>query len=166
MLSLNFSVERILEERGLIQADAEWYHGRPVIITGNDYNLRLFNGDTGIALNDPETTIPDDNRSVYVFFNDGDGIRKIHPSRLSSYETAFAITIHKSQGSEYERVLVVLPDREMPILTREMIYTGITRAKSRVVILSDDGVFKQGVANRIERTSGLFDSLWGAHSFR
>jgi len=166
VLSLNSSIERILDERGLIRADGEWYHGRPVIITGNDYNLRLFNGDTGIALKDPEPYGPDDKQSIYVFFNSGDGMRKIHPNRLSSYETAYAITIHKSQGSEYERVLIVLPDREMPILTREMIYTAITRAKSQVVILSDDTVFMRGVANRIERTSGLFDSLWGEHSFR
>jgi exodeoxyribonuclease V alpha subunit len=155
--ALNHIIENVLAERGLIQTKDEWYHGRPVIITGNDYNLGLFNGDTGIAFKDPN-----DNGSLYVFFNNGDELRKIHPNRLSSFETAYALTVHKSQGSEYDRVLVILPDRVLPIVTRELIYTGITRAKLKVEVLSKDAIFKQGVLEKIDRASGLFDSLWGS----
>ncbi len=154
--ALNHAIESILERKGLMQTKDAWYPGRPVMMTVNDYNLGLFNGDTGIALSDQ-----DSNGSLYVFFKDGDGLRKIHPHRLSGCETAYALTAHKSQGSEYDRILVILPDRVSPILTRELIYTGITRAKSEVEILSDDNIFKQGVAGKIERASGLFDSLWG-----
>jgi len=161
--ALNHAIESILERKGLVQTKDAWYPGRPVMMTVNDYNLGLFNGDTGIALTDPEDDLEDDqagNGSVYVFFKDGDGLRKIHPHRLSGCETAYALTAHKSQGSEYDRILVVLPDRVLPILTRELIYTGITRAKSEVEILSDDNIFRQGVSGKIERASGLFDSLW------
>jgi len=160
--SLNHAIENILAERGFIQTEDEWYHGRPVIITGNDYNLGLFNGDTGIALKDPDgKDNSDDDSSVYVFFSNGDGMRKIHPNRLTSCETAYALTVHKSQGSEYDQVLVILPDRVLPIVTRELIYTGITRARLKVEVLSNGTIFRQGVLEKIERASGLFDSLWG-----
>lgn len=153
--SLNRLIELILRRKGLIRTEDTWYPGRPVMITVNDYGLGLFNGDTGVTMVDEESG------ALYVFFREGDNLRKIHPMRLSGCETAFALTIHKSQGSEYDRVLVVLPDRISPILTRELIYTGITRSKSSVEVLSDDAVFRHGVSEKIERASGLLDALWG-----
>jgi exodeoxyribonuclease V alpha subunit len=125
------------------------------MITENDYNLGLYNGDIGIALNaDAE------DESVKVYFEDGQKIRKIHPFRLKSHETVFSMTVHKSQGSEFDRVLLILPDKDVPVLTRELVYTGITRGILRVEIRADKTVLKQAVEKRIVRASGLKDAIW------
>ncbi|MBN1546849.1 MAG: ATP-binding domain-containing protein, partial [Syntrophaceae bacterium] len=96
-----------------------------------------------------------------VFKDIAGGFRKFHPLRLPEHETAYAMTVHKSQGSEYDRVLIVLPDRDSPILTRELIYTAVTRAKLMAELWTDEAVFRAAVSRRIERTSGLKDALWG-----
>ena len=133
-----------------------WYPGRPVLITRNEYNLRLFNGDVGIVLKDPEV-----DHDLRVFFPDADGtLRKIHPLRLPEHETVYAMTVHKSQGSEFDHVLFIMPDRDYPVLTRELIYTGITRARKRIEIWGNEDVFREAVSRRTERTSGLRDALW------
>ena len=130
-----------------------WYPGRPVMVTRNDYNLGLMNGDVGLCL--PTA------RSLRVAFvvvgADGVvGVRWVLPSRLDAVETVFAMTVHKSQGSEFDQVALVLPERMTPVLTRELLYTGITRAKHQLtLVVPQAGVLRQAVAAQILRSGGL-----------
>lgn len=152
----NRVVERILTERGRIEPRASWYAGRPVMITRNDYNLKLFNGDIGIVLPDPES-----DGDLRVFFPGTEGnLRRFLPSRLPAHETAFAMTVHKSQGSEFDRVLLILPDAENPVVTRELLYTGLTRARSGVELWYREPLLRAAIGTRIARASGLRDALW------
>jgi exodeoxyribonuclease V alpha subunit len=152
---LNRLAEELLEEAGLIHAGSTWYSHRPLMITRNDYNLKLFNGDIGVILPEPENGDP---RAFFV--GPGNTLRKFLPIRLPECETAYAMTVHKSQGSEFDRVLMILPDRESPVLSRELLYTGITRARMNVELWFDEGVFRKGLSRRVQRTSGLSDALW------
>jgi exodeoxyribonuclease V alpha subunit len=159
--ALNRLIEEALRQRNLIpthpRPENPWYPGRPVLITRNDYNLGLFNGDIGIAMADPVS----ESGELYVFFPRDEGkVKRFSPQRLSAHETVFAMTIHKSQGSEFDEVILILPDRDSPVLTRELLYTGITRAKKKVSIWATDSVWRTAVRRRIERTSGLRDALW------
>ena len=154
---INRLVETILREQDLISPERTWYPGRPIMIIRNDYALRLFNGDVGLVLPDH-----DSGGETRVFFPAVDGvIRKFHPLRLPEQETVYAMTVHKSQGSEFNNVLMILPDRLSPVLTRELIYTGITRARETVTVSGVESVFRSAVKRRIERASGLRDTLWG-----
>jgi exodeoxyribonuclease V alpha subunit len=156
VVAVNRIIETILRQEALTEENAKWYKGRPVLITRNDYNLRLYNGDVGVALPDPAS-----GGDLRVFFSSPDGcFRKFHPLRLPEHETVYAMTVHKSQGSEFDEIVMVLPDRDSPVMTRELIYTGITRARKRVRILGDERVFCTAVSRRIERRSGLRDALW------
>jgi len=155
--TLNLMAEGILRKERLIHTEERWYHGRPLLITRNDYNLGLFNGDTGIILPDPQA-----GNDLRAFFQSQDGTLRIFlPQRLPEHETLFAMTMHKSQGSEFNEILIILPDKYSPLLTRELIYTGITRAKEQVEIWAKESVFLEGVSRRIKRSSGLRDALWG-----
>jgi exodeoxyribonuclease V alpha subunit len=127
------------------------------MVTRNDYALKLFNGDIGIILPDPAA-----DNELRAFFPAADGgLRALLPLRLPDHETAYAMTVHKSQGSEFERVLLLLPDRQSDVLSRELIYTAITRAKDNVEVWGAEDVFVASVERRIERRSGLRDALWG-----
>ena len=153
---LNFLVEQLLRREKLIALHQKWYSGRPLMITRNDYSLRLFNGDVGIVLPDAENS-----NELRAFFPTSEGdIRKFTLFRLPEHETVYALTIHKSQGSEFDEILVILPDTTSPVLTRELIYTAITRAKKRVEIWGREEIFQTAVGSRIERTSGLRETLW------
>ena len=136
----------------------EWYHGRPVLITANDYNLGLFNGDVGIAMV-LETA---QGKTCHVYFHGGPcrGAATICASRLPRHQDVYAMTIHKSQGSEFDEVLLVLPEKDNPLLTRELLYTAITRARRKLSILASESVIRSAISRRIERTSGLRDALW------
>ena len=154
--ALNLIVEKVLKDEKLISPGKVWYRGRPVLITKNDYNLRLFNGDIGIILPDP-----DFGNELRAFFLSGEEkLRKFSPMRLSEYQTAYAMTVHKSQGSEFEKIIFILPDRDTPVMTRELIYTGITRAKNGVEVWGKEELFLKGVSRRTKRASGLHDMLW------
>lgn len=154
--SLNRLVRERLAKAGLIHPEGRWYAGEPVMITCNDYNVGLFNGDVGLILPDPES-----GNDLRAFFPSGTGLmRKVLPLRLPEHESAFAMTVHKSQGSEFDRVLLILPDRDAPLLTRELLYTGITRAKKSVEIMGTAELFVTAVKRRIVRRSGLRDRLW------
>jgi len=154
--AVNKLVEERLAKAGLIKPGGRWYAGEPVMITRNDYNVGLFNGDVGLILPDAES-----GNELRAFFPSGaGGMRKVLPLRLPEHEKAFAMTIHKSQGSEFDRVLTILPDRDAPILTRELIYTAITRAKKSVELLGADELFLTAVTRRITRRSGLRERLW------
>ncbi|MRR36967.1 exodeoxyribonuclease V subunit alpha, partial [bacterium] len=152
---LNGAIERILAARGIISPNRRWYRGRPVMVTVNDYALRLFNGDVGITLPDPENP-----GSLAVFFPSAtEGVRKVSPLRLPHHETVFAMTVHKSQGSEFDSVLMVIPPAESPVLTRELLYTGITRARTAAGLWCGEAVLRSAVARRVERRSGLRKAL-------
>jgi len=132
-----------------------WFVGRPVLVTNNDYVLRLFNGDIGIAL-------PDADGRLLVHFPDAaapGGFRAVAPVRLPRHETAFAMTVHKSQGSEFDGVLVMLPEQRSRVLTRELLYTAITRARARVTLVADAAVLEQAISTATTRHSGLLARL-------
>lgn len=157
VVSINALIERLLRANHIVTGDETWYAGRPVLISTNDYHLNLYNGDVGFVLPDPEM-----NDELRVFFPDPEGgVRKFHPLRLPAHETVYAMTIHKSQGSEFDEVLVILPDRDYPVLTRELLYTAITRARRTVEIWGNESVFNGAVSRKITRSSGLRDVLWG-----
>ncbi|MCD6224068.1 MAG: exodeoxyribonuclease V subunit alpha, partial [Deltaproteobacteria bacterium] len=159
---LNRIAERILSDEGLIKpnnaSSDPWYPGRPVLITRNDYNLQLFNGDIGIIMPaDGSNPAHGSNKDrLYAFFPDqSGGARRFLPWILPEHETVFAMTVHKSQGSEFDDVLMVLPEKDTPVLTRELIYTGITRARQSLTIRGSEAVLKAAISRRIERASGL-----------
>jgi exodeoxyribonuclease V, alpha subunit len=152
---MNVYVEKILRDAGLIKTRDVFYEGMPIMVLQNDYRLRLFNGDVGIILRDS-----DENDQLRAFFRDEhNSLRKYLPARLPKHETAWAMTVHKSQGSEFERVLLILSDRDVPLITRELIYTGITRARKVVDIWAGEDLLKRAISRRISRQSGLTDAL-------
>lgn len=146
---LNLAISQTLASAGLIRTDAPWYAGRPVLITRNDHSLGLNNGDIGI-------TLPDDAGRLRVAFEMPDrSIRTFLPSRLPEHETVFAMTIHKSQGSEFDHTVMVLPDQAGPVLTRELVYTGITRAKKQLDLFACQPILEQAICRATVRDSGL-----------
>ena len=156
---LNQLAEGILEVAGLIKPLDPWYAHRPILVMRNDYNLKLFNGDIGVILPDAASGEP------RAFFPGPDNeVRKFLPLRLPEHQTAYALTVHKSQGSEFDRVLLVLPDRESPVLSRELLYTGITRARKHAELWFEEKVFRATLSRRLRRTSGLCDALGAAVS--
>jgi len=159
---INRLTEETLIENSLIERPHSpafpWYRGRPVLITRNNYSLDLFNGDIGITLPAPELNSND----LYVYFAGVSGqVRRFHPHRLPQHETAYAMTVHKSQGSEFEAVLFIFPNQDYPVLTRELVYTGMTRARRHISIWGTEKIIERAISRRIERTSGLKDALWG-----
>jgi len=155
--NLNFLIERIMHKKGLIERSGRWYPGRPVMITRNDYNLRLFNGDIGIAM---ETNGSDGELRVF-FPGTEEPLRSFPPLRLPDHETVYAMTVHKSQGSEFDEVLFITPDRDTQVMTRELIYTAVTRAKKKIQVWGKEDVFLTAIQRRIHRSSGLREALWG-----
>ncbi|MEM6992792.1 MAG: exodeoxyribonuclease V subunit alpha [Myxococcota bacterium] len=155
---LTLAIEDTLEAAGLIRRGDPFYDGRPVLVTKNDYQLDLFNGDVGIIGRDVH------GRARTVFARPDGSERVLSPHRLPPHETVFAMTVHKSQGSEFDRVAVVVPPAVSPILTRELIYTAVTRAKSRVVLHGEASVIAEATTRRIDRASGLREALWGAQA--
>jgi exodeoxyribonuclease V alpha subunit len=149
-VSLNAMVREILEANKVMERRVFWPDGLLVMVSVNDYGARLYNGDIGLVGADetgrPRIHFPDSERA---------GMRSIAPVRLPPHEPAFAMTVHKSQGSEFDHVLVVLPEKDSPILTRELLYTAITRARKKVTLVGDPEIFARAVARRIERGSGL-----------
>jgi len=147
---LNALIEQWLDSRG-VRADG-WYDHRPVLITANDAGLRLFNGDVGVTM--AVQGVP----MVHFPRADG-GVRSLAPSRLPAHETAWAMTVHKAQGSEFDHVQLVLPLSDSRILTRELLYTGITRAKESVSVLGTLDLIRLATQRTVARASGLVDHL-------
>ncbi|MEX3018463.1 exodeoxyribonuclease V subunit alpha [Kluyvera sp. STS39-E] len=147
---LNTQFEQLLTRHRQIvpQRHSRWYEGRPVMITRNDSALGLFNGDIGIAL--------DRGQGMRVWFPMPDGsIKSVQPSRLPEHDTAWVMTVHKSQGSEFTHAALVLPTQIVPVVSRELVYTAITRAKARLSLYADENLLVQAIATRTERRSGL-----------
>lgn len=164
---LNRRIVELLRERGLLGGGGssvqprQWFAGRPVLITRNDYGLNLMNGDIGLTLRVPADTAATGAagaRSVLrvAFPSAEGGVRWVLPSRLQAVETVFAMTVHKSQGSEFEHTALILPEKPNPVLTRELLYTAITRAKQRFTLLySQEAVLGEALTRRVYRVSGL-----------
>ncbi len=150
--AMNQQVQQHLQAHGLLRIDGPYYDGRPILVTRNDHQLRLYNGDLGVVLCEP------DGPRVW-FQGPGSEPRAVRPARLPPHETVFAMTVHKSQGSELDRVAVLLPERATPILSRELIYTAISRARQRVDIFGGEQVLRQAIARRVQRASGLTEAL-------
>ena len=150
---VNRLIEQELSVHKRITSGYRWYHRCPVMITRNDYSLKLFNGDIGIILWNK-------NGELMTYFSDGQGgIRAFAPQRLPEHETVYAMTIHKSQGSEFDKVLMLLPNQLSALLTRELIYTGLTRAKRQIDIWANTEIFEQAIRRKIYRHSGLRENL-------
>ena len=158
-LILSDRIEKTLIKQKLItpqasrQSSAKWYHGRPIMITQNSYEKGLFNGDTGITLiknGQVKVYFPDEKEGEYKNFS---------PISLPAHETTWAMTIHKSQGSEFNRVALILPHEVMPLLTRQLIYTGITRAKEKVSIVASEEVLVAGVKTEVVSATGITDMI-------
>jgi len=133
---------------------SQHYHGRPVMITQNSYNRGLYNGDTGISL------IRDGELKVYFPASSEskeseNAFKSFSPIRLPAHETTWAMTIHKSQGSEFKQVVLILPQEEMPLLTRQLVYTGITRAKEQVSIVASEAVLVAGVNTEVVKATRI-----------
>ncbi|MBA3478721.1 MAG: ATP-binding domain-containing protein, partial [Lautropia sp.] len=156
---LNSAIERALAAKGLINRRGEWYEGRPVMVTRNDPGIGVFNGDIGIVLR-PMNTTGTTNAPARVYFLDGASIRSVGVSRLAHVETAFALTVHKSQGSEFEHTVLVLPQAPSRVLTRELVYTGITRARGAFTLVTGrTQAFVDALGQRTRRSSGLLELL-------
>ena len=157
---MNLLVETVLARMGLIPVrrseGVHWYPGRPVMILRNDHAHGLFNGDVGVAV--PRAN--GDAAAIKVAFSDArKGLRHFAVHQLPPHETAYAMTVHKSQGSEFRRVLLVLPEQDMPLLTRELLYTALTRARDSVVIIGRAGLTGAAVKRPTRRTSGLREKI-------
>ncbi|MBJ9163180.1 exodeoxyribonuclease V subunit alpha [Citrobacter farmeri] len=147
---LNERIELAMQQKRKIHRlpHSRWYEGRPVMIARNDSALGLFNGDIGVAL--------DRGQGLRVWFAMPDGsIKSVQPSRLPEHETTWAMTVHKSQGSEFDHAALVLPTQRTPVVTRELVYTAVTRARRRLSLYADERILGSAVATRTERRSGL-----------
>jgi len=148
---LNEGVERWLRRRGVFTR-ARWYDRRPVLVTANDAATGLFNGDVGITWSDA-------GRTTICFPDGAGGVRAVPPSRLPAHETAWAMTVHKSQGSEAEHILFVLPQEDARVLTRELVYTAVTRARRTVDVVGDAALLALAIGRATTRGTGLAERL-------
>lgn len=147
-------IEDALGERVSLRRRGGWYVGRPVLVTANDHPNRLSNGDVGVLVDRAE------GRSVALAA--GDGVRFVPPHVLDRFDTWWAMTVHKSQGSEFPHAVVSLPDdAASPVATRELLYTAVTRARERVTIVGDEAVLRAAISRPITRATGLRRRLWG-----
>ena len=157
--SLNTLIQDFLQNQGYLGSTKPYYHNQPIQITSNDYNLQLFNGDEGLIRTDPESG------ALMAWFEGEEGtLRAFPPSILTGFRTAFAMTIHKSQGSEYDSIAVCLPTRAHRILTRELLYTAVTRAKNEVLLISDKEVLIKSVQNPTRRMSGIIPRIQSSNT--
>lgn len=158
---INQTITQALKQAKLIEPNQEFYAGRPVIIQSNDYNLGLFNGDIGLIIADSAHS---EHRLMAHFVQADGSVLKVLPARLPKHDTCFAMTVHKSQGSEFQQVALVLPPKpsiaQQSLLTKELIYTAITRAKQHFTCLGSQQVFERACLQATKRSSGLAMRLW------
>ncbi len=149
---LNQWIESLGRRAGWIEADQTWYPGRPLMIRRNDYRTGLFNGDVGVVW---PAWVQGETQPRIWFRSPQGPLRSFAPLQLPEHQTAFALTVHKSQGSEYRRVVLVLPAKDNPVLSRELLYTGLSRAREQLWLVADESVLDLAVNRRIDRASGL-----------
>jgi exodeoxyribonuclease V alpha subunit len=153
LYAINKKIENYLIQKRLIKYTGDFYENRPIMITGNNYELELFNGDVGIIRKNEKGV-------AMAWFENADGsLRSVFPAFISNPETVYAMTIHKSQGSEFNKVLIILPDQDIAILTRELLYTAITRAREKVIVQAKKEVILNAANARVKRTSGIAERL-------
>lgn len=145
-------VERWVAESGVSVSPGRWYVGRPVLVTTNDYTLGLYNGDSGV-------TIADADGGLRVAFPAPQGWRTFAPRRLASVQTTHALTVHRSQGSQFGHVTFVLPEQDSPLATRELLYTALTRARAGVTLVGSVDELRAAVQRPVTRASGLRERL-------
>lgn len=143
--TLNERILAHLQTKKTLRGTSIWTPGVPIMILANDYGTKLYNGDIGVVVSPDHVAFPDDNG----------GVRLLHPSRLPKHQVSFAFTIHKSQGSEWDSVAVILPTSDSPLLTRELIYTGLSRAKSGVEVFGSRSILETGIRREAARATGL-----------
>lgn len=149
---LNRLLEQYLLSDQTINFKGLWYHGRPVMITENDYNLGIFNGDMGVCVRDKEG-------NLWLYVETGSELKRFNINRTSKLEPSYFLTVHKSQGSEFERVNLLLPQKDHSLLTRELIYTAVTRAKGEFHLYGDVDIFLSGISRKTLRYTGLKDKV-------
>lgn len=153
--TVNRLAEEVLRRAGLISWESD-YQGRPIIILRNHYDLKLFNGDTGLLWRDRAGKLK-------AWFRRPDrSLHPVTPALLPKHETAYAVTVHKAQGSEFEQVLLLLPEEDNRVLSRELLYTGITRTKSKLILCADHDTLATAMRSRTRRHSGLDEHLHGS----
>ncbi|ROO25981.1 exodeoxyribonuclease V subunit alpha, partial [Salinisphaera orenii] len=153
--TINAGINERLARRFDFNSANAWYHGRPLMVRRNDYRTGLYNGDVGIALENSDG-------QIRVWFEGDSGLRAFLPSALPAHDSVYAMTIHKSQGSEFDSATLVLPDYDVPVLTRELFYTGLTRGRKRLFVFGESDVLARTVERRVTRVSGLADRISGA----
>jgi exodeoxyribonuclease V alpha subunit len=134
-------------------AEGTWYVGRPLLVTANDYSLRLYNGDTGVVVRTGAGR-------VAAAFERGTGVVEVSPTRLASVDTVYAMTVHKAQGSQFDAVAVLLPGPDSPILTRELLHTAVTRARRQLLVVGTEEAIRAAANRPVARSSGLGRRLW------
>ncbi len=154
--TVNAQIEALLSAGSPLRPAGTEYAGRPILITQNDYRLHVFNGDIGVIAEDGQQP----GRLVALFQTADGAPRRIATARLPAHQTVFATSIHKSQGSEFDAVVIVLPELPSPLISRELLYTAVTRARSSVLICAPPALVAHAVTHRLERASGLRDALW------
>jgi exodeoxyribonuclease V alpha subunit len=150
----NRAVERWLAERPGVDVHGEWYVGRPLLVTNNDYTLDVYNGETGVVVRQGQRR--------RAFISGSEGLKELAPGRLDAVETMHALTVHKSQGSQARTVSVLLPGADSRLLTRELFYTAVTRAEERVRVVGTEAAVRQAVATKARRATRLPQRLAGA----
>jgi exodeoxyribonuclease V alpha subunit len=158
--TINRLVLAQLRRHGRVEGSGDTYDGAPLIVTSNDYQVELFNGDIGVL-----GRLPPDASGVAplaAFFpsEERGSLRVVPIGRLPLHEPSFAMSVHKSQGSEFDEIALLLPERISPIVTRELVYTAVTRARKRVRIYGSRAVLAEAVRARVQRASGLRERLW------
>jgi exodeoxyribonuclease V alpha subunit len=146
---LNAAVQKALADQDLLKPQGDWFAGRPIMVTRNDAQLGVFNGDVGVVL-------PNTDGKLKAWFLDGNALRSVSVMRLAQVETAFVMTVHKSQGSEFEHTALVLPPGGAEVLSRELVYTGITRARQQFTLIeAEAGLLEAAIDRPSVRASGL-----------
>jgi exodeoxyribonuclease V alpha subunit len=159
VIFINNLAEDALARKGLVRSRGAWYCGRPVMMNQNDYQIRLFNGDIGVGWEDSPQGQSGPASLGVMFPSESGEMRRILPSRLPEHETVYAMTVHKAQGSEFDRILLILPDQASAALTREMLYTAVTRARKHVEIWARRETIEASIQKRVARHSGLREAL-------
>ncbi|MCX4188810.1 exodeoxyribonuclease V subunit alpha [Methylophaga sp. OBS3] len=149
--AVNHLMQALLARRGW-RTGQQFYHGRPILITQNHYRLNLFNGDTGVVLRHPDGSL----QACFMFAGE---LRWVPLSRLPVHETVFAMTVHKSQGSEFESVALLLPEQDNALMSRELVYTALTRARQQLLLMADEQILRLAIHRQHQRESGLADAI-------